>query len=484
MAASPQPDLSLPSQVTLIGHNSQIVPLVGFFVGGEIPVVVLTGSAAVEENVACYPGVQVRRIDPDYTTPPPDLPPPPYVVCVDQIASAERIRAWLPPSLAVFLASNDLRRKRPPGFLQVMATPEEQRRSVLGRLASLKRVEQLAARGRAARAPLILMYGDPDPDAIGAALGLSALWQRSGAHPTIRYTGEVRRYQNRLLLNWLKQPITQATPDEITTSDLIAVVDCQPGFWKVDRPAAHVVIDHHPRHPDTDAEYVDVRPEYGSTSTILTEYLTVSDTPIDRRLATALLYGLQSDTDDLQRNAGPADIRAYDLLLSRSDRNFLARLHKSQVPLDLLDYVAWGITHRVHYDDVFIVHFGSVPTPDVLVQTADLLLLTCGINWVVCAGVHDDRLIAVFRGDGHHQDVGKRAALAFAKLGSAGGHRTMGRAEVPLRGEHVDTTVDLLVDNLFRRMSPRRRATLVRRLRNHLHGAGPADPADASLEGE
>lgn len=482
MAARPKPSQSLTTQVTLLGHNSQIVPLVGFFVGGEIGVLVVTASGEIEEHVACYPGVQVRRVSADYAACPPDLPPPPYIVCVDQAELANRIRAWLPASVATFLASNDLRR-RPPGFLQLMPTPGEHRRSVLERLTTLKRVDDLSARVRAARAPLILMYGDPDPDAIGAALGLATLWQRAGADPTIRFTGEVRRYQNKLLLGWLKQPIAQVTREELDDCDLLAVVDCQPAFWKNDRPRAQVVIDHHPRHPETVGEYLDIREDYGSTSTILTEYLTVSDTPIDRKLATALLYGLQSDTDDLQRHAGPADIRAYDLLLARADRNFLARLHKSQVPLDLLDYVAWGITHRVHYDDVFIVHFGSVPTPDVLVQTADLLLLTCGINWVVCAGVHEDRLVAVFRGDGHHQDVGQRAALAFAKLGSAGGHRTMGRAEVPLKGEHVDTTVELLVDNLFRRMSPRRRATLVRRLRNHLHGAGPADPAAAALEG-
>ena len=484
MAARSKPDPSLPLQVTIIGHNSQVVPLVGFFVGGEMAVQVVTGSAEVEENVACYPGVDVQRIAPDYTASPPDLPAPPYIICVDQGEMATRIRAWLPASVAVFLATNDLRRKRPPGFLQLMPTPAEHRHSVFSRLGALKQVDQLSTRVRAARSPLILIYGDPDPDAIGAALGLATLWKRAGGQPTIRYTGEVRRYQNKLLLNWLKQPIEQVTPDELSGTDLLAIVDCQPSFWKEDRPRPQVIIDHHPRHPDSDGEYVDIRPTYGSTSTILTEYLTVSDTTIDRKLATALLYGLQSDTDDLQRNAGPADIHAYDLLLAKADRNFLARLHKSQVPLDLLDYVAWGITHRVHYDDVFIVHFGAVPTPDVLVQTADLLLLTCGINWVVCAGVHDDRLIAVFRGDGHHQDVGQRAALAFAKLGSAGGHRTMGRAEVPLNGEHVDTTVELLVDNLFRRMSPRRRTTLVRRLRNHLHGAGPADPAAAALEGE
>ena len=54
------------------------------------------------------------------------------------------------------------------------------------------------------------------------------------------------------------------------------------------------------------------------------------------------------------------------------------------------------------------------------------------------------------------------------KIGSAGGYRTMGRAEVPLNGEHVDTTVELLINNLFKRMSEKRRQDFIRLLRNYL----------------
>jgi hypothetical protein len=94
----------------------------------------------------------------------------------------------------------------------------------------------------------------------------------------------------------------------------------------------------------------------------------------------------------------------------------------------------------------------------------------------VCAGVHDGKLIAIFRGDGHHQDVGKRAAQAFSKIGSAGGHRTMGRAEVDL-GEHgtVESSVEVLVKNLFRRMSYSRRRRLINVLLGHLQSGGPQD---------
>src|SRR4029079_9949208 len=102
-------------------------------------------------------------------------------------------------------------------------------------------------------------------------------------------------------------------------------------------------------------------------------------------------------------------------LHEKADRTFLSRLEKSQIPSRFLDYIAWGISHRVVYRDLTVIHFGQVPTPDVLVQVADLLLLTYGITWVVCAGVVGEKavgggrgdeqrkLVMIFRGDGFQQ---------------------------------------------------------------------------------
>ena len=350
------------------------------------------------------------------------------------------------------------------------------RRSLLRRLTVLKRVDVLMELARNSRQALILMYSNPDPDAIGAALGLATIWRAAGRDPLIRYTGEVQRYQNRLLLSYLKEPIERLKDEELTESDLIAVVDAQPGFWRENPPIADIIIDHHPRREDTSAPFVDLREGYGSTSTILTEYLVEAGLPISKPLATALLYGLTTDTDDLNRHAGAADIRAFDELHHRADQHFLTRLDKAQVPMSVLDYIAWGISHRVVVRDLILIHFGEVPTADIMVQTADQLLVTYGINWTVCAGVKDHTLIVVFRGDGHRQDVGKRASLAFSKIGSAGGHRTMGRAEIPLpEGATELDSADILVDNLFRKMSSKRRARFVRRLKAHLKGEGPDD---------
>lgn len=467
--------------VTVIGHNHQVVPTVGLFVGGGIRVRVYTNSTELEMQLAPYPGVSVSVVAADYEERPADLPPPPYFVAIDQPEGAARVRAWLGDTVAVFLLGSErVLRRRTPGFLHLHQSSAALRRRLNERLATLTRVDRLMAMARGAKRPLVLMYGDPDPDGIGAALGLRTIWAAAGATPRVRYTGEVQRYQNKLLLSWLKIEIERLHPEELAEADLVAVVDAQPGFWKESPPVAQVVIDHHPVREDTSAAYIDLRPDYGATSTIITEYLSEAGLPIDRQVATALIYGITTDTDDLKRHAGPADIAAYELLQHHADTGFRARLDKSQIPMAVLDWISWGIGHRVVHRDLCLIHFGNVPTADIMVQVADLMLLTCGIAWVVCAGVRKDdngrRLVVVFRGDGHHGDVGKRARLAFAKIGSAGGHRTMARAEVTLEDQDGEQVVDLLVDSLFGRLSPKRRKRMRQTLLQHMAARRPADP--------
>ncbi|MCS6969703.1 MAG: DHH family phosphoesterase [Planctomycetota bacterium] len=471
--------------VTIIGHHQQVVATVGLFVGGDIRVRVYTAWAPLEEQLAPYPGVQVTVV-PDYGSRPPDLPPPPYFVAVPRREELVQIASWLPETVARFvIGSERLLKRRIPGFLQLHESAAVLRRRLETRLATLRRVDALLAMARASERPLVLLYGDPDPDAIGAALGLRALWHAAGKTAAIRYTGEIQRYQNRLLLSWLKADIARLRAEELAAADLVAVVDAQPGFWREDAPRARVVIDHHPLREDTVAEFVDVRPDYGATSTILSEYLSEAGLPIDRKLATALLYGITTDTDDLRRHTQSADIAAYERLQRRADAGFRQRLDKSQIPAAVLDWIAWGIAHRVVHRDLCLIHFGAVPTADIMVQTADLVLLTHGIAWVVASGIRSDdagrRLIVVFRSDGHRCDVGKRARDAFADIGSAGGHRTMARAEIPLAEQNDETVIALLVDNLLRRMAPSRRRRLRDILARHLSDSGPHRPHDHEL---
>lgn len=459
----------------VLGHNTQVLPTVRLFLAGRMMVQVFSPAPELEQVLAPFPGVEFTLMPPGYASAPTTLPQSgPYVLCVDKEEQAKAIRSWLPRTIAVFQVTSERRgRTSAPGFLPLLPPPSQQRQRLFETLATLRRVDALLEVAHPVKQPLILLYGDPDPDAIGAAVGLQTLWQSIGKEARIRYTGEISRYQNELLVRYLDPGMEKLRDEELATADLVAVVDAQPGFWKERPPQAQVVIDHHPECAGSQAAYSDIRSNCGATCSIICEYLVESGIPIKKRLATALLYGIITDTADLSRNTAQADLRAHALLHQRADHFFLTRLAKSQIPLSMLDWIAWGISHRVVRRELMLIHFGEVPTPDVLVQVADHMLLTCGIAWVVCAGKSGDTLIVVLRGDGHHQDVGARARAAFGKLGSAGGHRTMGRAEIPLQGGHVDTTVDLLVERLFPRSGTEVRNRLIRTLREHLHGAGP-----------
>jgi hypothetical protein len=141
--------------------------------------------------------VHVTVVPAGYLQRPADLPEPPYFIAAETEEESLRIKEWLPPTVAMFwLGSEQRRRSLAKGLLSLMPSQAANRRQVLRRFAALKRVDMLMDLARRARQPYILMYSDPDPDAIGAALGLSSIWRQAGATTQIRYTGEVQRYQN------------------------------------------------------------------------------------------------------------------------------------------------------------------------------------------------------------------------------------------------------------------------------------------------
>ena len=147
-----------------------------------------------------------------------------------------------------------------------------------------------------------------------------------------------------------------------------------------------LVIDHHPEETPTRARLRDVRPSYGATSTILTEYLRAADVKIRERLATALLYGIKTDTLHLERGATRADMEAFAYLHAHANHNALRRIERPDLPEAALDVLAKGIARRRLVDGVMLVHLGVVGYPELVAQFADLLLQVEGAEWSVVSG--------------------------------------------------------------------------------------------------
>ncbi|MCX7634999.1 MAG: phosphoethanolamine methyltransferase, partial [Syntrophales bacterium] len=213
------------------------------------------------------------------------------------------------------------------------------------------------------------------------------------------------------------------------------VVDAQPTFFgnALGDIKPQIVLDHHPVNTVWHAELADVRPTYGALSSILMEYLLAAKTRIPKLLYTALLYGIKSDTNNFERDTSIEDIGAYYLCYARANRPLIRRIELNQIPERYLKYFEYAFFHKRRYRERIICFLGRVESPDVCVQVADFYLRLVNVYHVVIAGIIKDRLIVILRGDGYRQDCGSIAKRSFGKFGSAGGHRSAARVEIPLQ---------------------------------------------------
>ena len=322
-------------------------------------------------------------------------------------------------------------------------------RELQRRAAGQQKVEAIQALARSGPF-LTLIWGNPDPDAIASSYALTEIVAPLAADSSIAYMGEFTRPENAAMVNILKIPMKKFSPSMLKPGTVVATVDAQPSFFHLNGQVKFdVVIDHHPLTDLGAPRFSDVRPTYGSTATIFTEYYQAAGIRMSKKVATALFYGLKIDTGNLTRNVSDADVAAFRYLRMRTDENMVRTIELSQLPVETLDYFAVAIANKKISRDTAFAFLGTIPNPDMCVHVAYFFIKLTGISWVVVACRSKEKVIAVFRSDGFRKHAGKLAEQLFTDYGSAGGHRTMARAELPmsaLRTEAPDPT-DVAVEN-------------------------------------
>lgn len=291
----------------------------------------------------------------------------------------------------------------------------------------------------------VLITIDPDPDSIGAALAVKRLLWRKVQSTTIGLIRPIKRLNNITLVRMLKLPLVVLDKAKIAE---LAKIDCK--YVIVDGQPSHnelfsqfkytAIIDHHPQTTQTAAPFVDVRPEYGATSTILTEYLHAAKIKPSASLATVLLYGIKTDTRSFERHTIDKDIEAFRYLYDLANHNILTKVEISDLSLRDLKYFEKAIDRKHVVKDRIFAHLDEVPTADILVVVAEFFLKVHDISWSIISGIHDGNLVVIIRNDGYRKDAGKAIERAFKNLDcSAGGHKAMARAEIP-----VENLVDVI----------------------------------------
>ena len=281
----------------------------------------------------------------------------------------------------------------------------------------------------------IVVHDNPDPDAIASAVALKEIATSVGTESSILYHGEIGHQENKAFVNLLGIDLYRMEEHDISDFDQIALVDCAvPGSNNMVPTDLHVgiVIDHHPLgEVEIDADYVDVRPNVGATATILTKYLQELNIDITTNLATALLYGIRTDTQDFKRNTDPADLSAASFLYPLSDHEILEQLERPSMSIETLDVLGDAIGNRQVIGSYLLTNVGTIRDRDTLPQAADYLLNLEGISTSIVFGVSEDKIFISGRSHDIRINLGDIMKRAFGDE-TSGGHATAAASQIPL----------------------------------------------------
>ncbi len=283
----------------------------------------------------------------------------------------------------------------------------------------------------------IVVHDNPDSDAFASALCLKTMAASQGKMADILYYGMIGHHETRAFVNLLDIPLVHVTDGVLNNYPVIALIDCNtPGKNNSLPPdtRVNIVIDHHPLPEGAEpvADFVDIRPDVGAASTMMARYVQELDFELSSNLATALMYGIRTDTNEFKRNTSSADLTAAAYLYGYVDKELLAQIETPSMSPEAMDVLGVAIRNKKIEGSYLISNVGFIHDRDTLPQAADYLLKLEGISTVLVFGIAEDRIVISARSKDIRINIGDIVQKAFGDIGSAGGHQKTAAAQIPL----------------------------------------------------
>ncbi|HOW88024.1 MAG TPA: DHH family phosphoesterase [Candidatus Omnitrophota bacterium] len=308
---------------------------------------------------------------------------------------------------------------------------------------------------------LIVMHDYPDPDAIATAMALQYLAERAhGVRSRIVYKGIIGRVENRAMVSLLKIPVHKFRPSDLRTYENAALIDTQPEFENNPYPRnkkVTLVIDQHPYVKRPLAELAIIDTECGATSVILTQALLLSGLEIPKRIATALAYGILSDTLNLYRAHRADIIQTYLDILPLCDMRALIRIQNPPKSKKFFITLNRGLQGARAFRGLIVSHLGTVEHPDLVSEIADFFLTYKGMERSICTGRYKGKLHVSLRSNRPTDDTPEILRDIFDDRKEAGGHDMVAGGSFHVRGANKDgarwhAAEAMLVSRLLKRL--------------------------------
>ncbi|HJJ55037.1 MAG TPA: DHH family phosphoesterase [Methanocorpusculum sp.] len=307
----------------------------------------------------------------------------------------------------------------------------------------------------------IITHKNPDPDAISSAMALAEIANDASngkLQCRILYEGNVGHQENRAFVNMLDIKMERLTPEVLAGCDHLALVDCPGAGLNNDLPPdtpLQIIIDHHSQEGVqrvVQPLFRDIRPEAGATSSIMTQYIQELYLPLSTKVATALFYGIRSDTNEFQRNVHPQDMHNAAYLLPFTDKALLEIIMTPSVSKETLDIIGKAILNAEVKQGYLFSNVGYIHNRDALPQAADHLLNMEGVNTALVYGITDTAIVCSGRNRDVRLHLGDVMKEAFSHIpgASAGGHATMAALSISLSAFVLAKDKDALLDMIAR----------------------------------
>ncbi len=288
-----------------------------------------------------------------------------------------------------------------------------------------RRSDRFMAGLSAATRVVFVSHVQPDPDSLGSMWGLAHLVRERLRKPTLlTQDGGIFRAENRAMVDLLNLDLLPVAGVKRQPGDAVVMVDSQPGTGRhsVSGPVA-AVIDHHVTPGDlSGVGYTDVRPELGATCTIVTNYLLEQRVHIPQPLATALLYGIETELSGFPREGAADDDDAIAQLYPLADKDLLAQIRHARLPQTHFDVLAQALRSARVYGKLVFAWVDPLGQPEQAAEVVDFLIRYEDVDWAVCGGVIGSKVVLSARAARANAKAGEMLASAVGPLGNAGGH--------------------------------------------------------------
>lgn len=324
------------------------------------------------------------------------------------------------------------------------------------------KLEQLKATLQGHQTMLIVMQDNPDPDSIAAAVALRKLANTlAEVQCSIAHGGTVGRGENRAMVKYLGLNLRAMDQIDPALFELFAMVDTQPCTGNNSLPTSiepDIVIDHHScRRTTRHCRFTDIRSHYGASVTILYEYFKNAGIKIDAPLATAMLYAIRSDTQDLGRDTSRVDVLALTELYAIANKRMLSEIQRGKVQRDYFQMLSDSLKQARAYGNAVVTNLGDIDNPDMIAEVADLLLRDDLTDWVMVCGFSGGKLMISLRTEQETLGADKVIRHVVGRRGTCGGHPSYAGGQIgiqELAPKQVEKLVKLITVRFVRAVAP------------------------------